>query len=166
MRAQSQAKDGRRVALFKAARWLVVLVAMQACIIFVGPSDNDDELRDLVRARALWNVNGVTDYDVVARALCFCGYGGVEVRVVVRNGTVMSATVMETGEVLGPGAGINYRTIDALFDIIEDAARMDAHQIDATYHPHYGYPTHFFSDYSVNAADEEFGNDIVQFTPR
>src|SRR5688572_33168446 len=112
MREQSQMKDGPGVAWYKAARWLVVLLAVQACIIFVGPSDNDDELRDLVRARARWNVQGVTDYDVVARALCFCGYGGTEVRVVVRNRQVISATVIATGEVLTGSFATHYRPVE------------------------------------------------------
>jgi hypothetical protein len=166
MREQSQRKDGPGVAWYKAAQWLVVLLAMQACIIFVGPSDNDDELRDLVRARARWNVQGVTDYDVVARALCFCGLGGTDVRVVVRNRQVISATVVATGEVLTGSFATHYRPVEQLFDVIEDAADRDAHRIDATYDQVYGYPTHFFIDYSVNAEDEEFGYEIVHFEVR
>ncbi len=152
--------------LLKPVRWLLALVALQACIIFVGPSDNDDELRDLVRARARWNVNGVTDYDVLARAICFCGHGGTDVRVEVRNGHVVSATVVATGQVLTGAEAGPYRTVEQLFDVIENAVDRDAHRIDATYDAQYGYPVHFFIDYSRNAADEEFGYEIVQFTPR
>lgn len=166
MRVRSQAKDGRRVALFKAYRWIALAVVLQACLVFIGPNDNDDELRDLVRARARWNVNGVTDYDVVARTLCFCGYGGEDVRVVIRDGQVISATVVATGEVLGAGITAIYRPVEQLFDVIEDAGRNDAHRIDATYDAHYGYPTHFFIDYRENTADEEFGYEIRQFTVR
>lgn len=151
---------------FKAACSLVAVVALQACIIFVGPSDNDDELRDLVRARARWNVNGVTDYDVIARAHCFCAFGGDDVRVIVRDGGVVSATILATGRMLGGAEAVQYRSVEDLFDVIEHAARHDADRIDVTYDAHYGYPAHFFIDYSRSAADEEFGYEILEFTPR
>ena len=152
--------------LLKPARWLLALVALQSCIIFVGPTDHDDELRDLVRARARWNVNGVTDYDVIARALCFCAFGGTDVRVIIRNGGVVSATILATGQMMGGAEAVQYRSVEQLFDVIENAIDRDAYRIDATYDLHYGYPSHFFIDYSRNAADEEFGYEIVQFTPR
>ena len=151
---------------FKAACSLVAVVALQACIIFVGPSDHDDELRDLARARARWNVNGVTDYDVIARAHCFCAFGGTDVRVIVRDGGVVSATILATGRMLGGTEAVQYRSVEDLFEVIEDAARRDADRIDVTYDAQYGYPANFFIDYSRNAADEEFGYEIVQFTPR
>jgi hypothetical protein len=143
----------------------VICLALEGCVVFLGPSDKDDIVRDLVRARALWNVNGVSDYEVIARTLCFCGYGGERVRVVVRDGNVTSAVVVSTGRVLTVQEAIQYRPIEQLFDVIEAAERADAHSIEARYDPHYGYPTYFFIDYSINAADEEFGYEIVSFTP-
>ena len=150
----------------KPARPLLALVALQACIIFVGPTDHDDEVRDLARARARWNVNGIPDYDVIARAHCFCAFGGDDVRVIVRSGGVVSATILATGRMLGGAEAVQYRSVEQLFDVIENAIDLDAYRIDATYDAHYGYPTHFFIDYQRSAADEEFGYEIVQFTPR
>jgi len=61
MSAQSRSKDGWRVASFKAARRLGALLALQGCVVFLGPSDKDDIVRDLVRARELSNVTEVSD---------------------------------------------------------------------------------------------------------
>lgn len=163
MNAQSRWKDGWVVASFKAAR-LGALLALQGCIVFLGPSDKDDVVRELVRARALWNVNGASDYEVIARTLCFCAYGGERARVVVRGGQVTSVVILSTGRSLSPQEAIQYRPIEELFDMIEAAERAGAYRIDARYDGHYGYPTSFFIDYSANAADEEFGYEILSFT--
>jgi hypothetical protein len=164
MNALSRSKDGWVGASFKAARSLGVLLALHGCVVFLGPHDRDETRRDLIRARAQWNVNGVSDYEVIARTLCFCGYGGERARVVVRNGQVTSVVLLSTGRVLSPQESVSYRPIDQLFDMIEAADRAGAHRIEARYDAHYGYPTYFFIDYSVNAADEEFGYEILSFT--
>ena len=149
---------------FRATGALFAPLFAAACIIFVGPSDRDDDVRDLVAARARWTANGGGDYDLTARALCFCPYGGQPVRVVVRGGRVVEALVVATGQPVPSSVAPIYRPIDQLFDVIEDAVQRRAHRIEATYDAHYGYPTHFLIDYVENAADEEFGYEIEAFS--
>lgn len=150
----------RRVLQVTRAAGLASLFA--GCIIFVGPGD-DDDVRDLVRARARWNVNGVANYDVTARTLCFCILGGEPVRVSVRNGQVTSAIIIRTQQPVPDQMLSVYRPVERLFDLLEDAMDKDAHQLDVTYDDFYGYPKHFFIDYSENVADEEFGYEITDF---
>jgi hypothetical protein len=151
----------------RVVRTLVTPFLFGACIVFVGPLDRDDgDLRDLVAARARWNANGVTSYVVEARALCFCIQGGERIAVTVKNGVVTSATVIRTGQPVAPNLMSHYRTIEQLFDTIENAIQGDAYRIDATYHPHYGYPSHFFIDYDDATADEEFGYELASFNPQ
>ena len=164
MSAQSRWKDGWVVASFKAARSYAAIVALQGCVVFLGPHDTDDVRRDLIRARAQWNVNGVRDYEVIARTLCFCGYGGERARVVVRNGQVTSVVILSTGRLLTATESVQYRPVEDLFDMIEAAERAGAHRIEARYDGHYGYPTVFFIDYNENTADEEFGYEILSFS--
>ncbi|MGQ0645925.1 MAG: DUF6174 domain-containing protein [Gemmatimonadaceae bacterium] len=154
-----------RSRLFSLTRAVVTMVLCGACMVFVGPADRDDDFRELVAARARWNTNGVTDYEVSARALCFCALGGQTVRVTVRGGRVTSAIVVNTGEPVSANLVSVYRSVEQLFDVIEDAVRNRAHRIDATYDAQYGFPTHFVIDYVENAVDEEFGYEIVVFNP-
>jgi hypothetical protein len=153
-----------RRTLHRLAPALLTTLALSACIIFVGPSDRDDEVRSLVAARARWNTNGVADYDLTARALCFCFLGGQSVRVSVRGGRVVEALVVSTGEPVPSHSASTYGTVEHLFDVIEDAVQRKAHSIDATYDAQYGYPKRFVIDYVENAADEEFGYEIDSFT--
>lgn len=138
------------------------LLTATGCIVFVGPRDADGELRDLVAAKARWNTSGVSDYDMVVRALCFCVYGGQEVRVTVRAGRVTTATLVQGGQSLPTE---NYYSVEGLFDLIENAVERNAKEIDATYDSARGYPRLFQIDYSEMIADEEYGHEIVSFQP-
>ena len=50
-----------------------------------------------------------------------------------------------------------YVTVEALFDLLEDAESEEAYSVDVEYDPLLGYPTDLFIDYSENTADEELG---------
>ena len=133
-------------------------------MLFVGPADREVELRDLVAARARWNANGVSDYDVTAQPQCFCRFTG-PARIVVRGGVVVRGTLIATGQPLDSVSLSGYRSVERLFDVLEDAVRTHAHRIDASYNSQYGFPQHFFIDYSQMTADEEYGYQLDDFTP-
>lgn len=138
---------------------------LAGCIVFVGPGDERENMRDLVAARARWNANGSTDYDMVSRALCFCILGGQEVRVTVRGGRVTSLVVVSSGQVIDPAQYSQYATVERLFDVIEDAIDREAVRLEVTYDNRFGYPVRFQIDYSEMIADEEYGHQVVSFTP-
>lgn len=154
-----------RPTLWPLTRLTFTPLLLSACIVFSGPGDQDQDVRDLVAARARWNSNGVSNYVVTARTLCFCVLGGQPVRVSVRNGAVTSVVVIATGQPVDAALTSVYRPIESLFDVLEDAVQRRAHRIEVTYDKQYGYPTRFFIDYLENAADEEFGYEIDTFTP-
>jgi Family of unknown function (DUF6174) len=160
----SSASFGHTMRLSHLLRGIALALPLSACIVFVGP-DDPAPVRDLVAARARWNVNGPASYAVVARANCFCILGGQDVRVVVQRGTIVSATVLSTGAAVPSHSIANYRTVEQLFDLIDDAARKKAYLIEASYDARFGHPTRFWIDYSPQMADEEFGYEIVSLTP-
>lgn len=144
---------------------LAALLALSGCIVFVGPGDERENMRDLVAARARWNANGSSDYDMVARALCFCILGGQEVRVAVRGGRVASLVVVSSGQMIDPAQYLQFAPVERLFDVLEEAIEGDAAKLDVTYDSRYGYPVRFQIDYSERIADEEYGHEVVSFTP-
>jgi hypothetical protein len=142
-----------------------LLFAMTACVLFVGPGDRDDKLRELVSARARWNANGMRDYEYVLQQKCFCVLGGVAVRVMVRGGSVVAAVQESTGEPVPANLASGYVAVEKLFDLLVDAIDRDAYRIHATYDPQFGFPSDFFIDFNQNVADEEMGYTATGFRP-
>jgi hypothetical protein len=138
----------------------ILILAAAGCIASLGPRDADDDMRDLVEARARWNTLGVTDYDMAVRVLCFCVHGGQQVRISVRSGSITGATHIETGRSVDTAG---FRTVEGLFDTIEDALRRKAVKLEVTYDAQRGYPQLFNIDYSEMIADEEYGHEVVSF---
>jgi uncharacterized protein DUF6174 len=143
---------------------LALTTEASSCRLLIGPDAGDT--RDLRQARERWASRGLSSYEYVVRNQCFCGYGGVAVRVVVSQGSVQSVTVVATGEPVDPTSRAAYRDVEGLFGVIDDAIDQDAARLDVDYDDLYGFPVRVFIDYRRNAADEEFGWTIDTFQPR
>ena len=141
---------------------LSLVIGFSSC----DASGPEGPVLELARARTIWNGSSIASYEYVVANSCFCGMGGVPVRIVVQNSVIQSMTIVSTGQPVPPTMAASYRTIDGLFGVIDDAIRRDAAQITATYSPTYGFPNEVFIDYSKNTADEEFGFAISGFTRR
>lgn len=138
-------------------------LTLGGCVASLAPRDADDRVRDLVAARARWNQHGLSSYVMDVQLLCFCPVEGVAT-VTVTAGRVTSAVVKASGRPVSPQMLSAYRSVEGLFDQLEDAIGRNAHRIDAEYDSALGYPRQFFIDYSVNVADEESGIQVHAFT--
>jgi uncharacterized protein DUF6174 len=141
---------------FQRATLLVLVLAGSACSgnAIMGPLED---------ARALWASEGGSTYSFELRPLCFCGFTG-NARVTVENGVVTSVFDLEEERFLEGQQAQLYVTVEALFDILEDAESRDAFSIEVQYDPAMGFPTDFFIDYSQNTADEELGYQASNLT--
>jgi len=57
-----------------------------------------------------------------------------------------------------------FYTIEGLFELIAEAARMQPARLDVTYHATEHYPTSISIDYMANAADDEVTIKVVALT--
>ncbi|NUQ13062.1 MAG: hypothetical protein HUU26_12180 [Gemmatimonadaceae bacterium] len=130
----------------------------------LGPSD-DPGRRQLADQRQQWATAGIATYEYVVRNTCFCTLSGQDVRVTVVSGVVTARTVVETGEPVPAASTSSYRTIPALFDVIQDAFDRDAADVQVQYDFDYGFPAFVYIDYDPGKADEHFGWTVVSFTP-
>lgn len=139
---------------------LILTVSTVGALTGCGIVDSEGEhwRSDYEAARARWERDGFTDYHYVVRQLCFCGYGGQEIAVEVRDGEVVSGTVVATGQALDPSL-LEYTapSVDGLFDRILQILDNDPHEFRASYDPELGYPVSVASDPIENAVDEEWG---------
>jgi Family of unknown function (DUF6174) len=93
-------------------------VALAACSDATGPRPED-----VLAHRANWLAHHLTEYTYIYEARGFLiSWEGQPIRIAVRNGVVVSATVAATGEPASPSP-TDFPTIDKLFDEAADAAR-------------------------------------------
>ena len=125
------------------------LVLLAGCALF---GEDDDDLSEVEQNRRQWERLGIDAYAYDLTIVCFCAHVA-PVRVQVRADTVFSATNPETGETVEEP--YRTRTIDELFDVVEDAVAQQADRLEVEYDEAFGYPARIYVDYRFNLADEE-----------
>jgi hypothetical protein len=103
--------------------------------------------------RALWASQGLADYTFDVKKVCECLFVG-DVRVTVKDGVITGVTELASEVARDPET---FRTIDGLFDLVQDAYDRDAHEVQVEFDPGRGYPTRIWIDYVLMIADEEIG---------
>lgn len=140
-------------------------LALAGCLAFVAP-DDPGSTRDLVAARARWNLHGASAYTMRGSAQCFCILGGREVEIDVAGGRVTRVRLAETGAEVPSELRASYRSVEELFDLVDEAIRNDAHRLEVTYDAQRGFPTQLWIDWSDRIADEEYGFRTSTLTTR
>lgn len=138
-----------------------VLLVLAAC--GDGSPVGTQLLLSLRAAHARWESYRIDSYEVTVRRLCFCGFvDPVRVRVV--EGTIVSWTVVPTGEPVPASYAEHIPDVAGLFAIVEDAA-YGADDLDTRFDPVYGFPTEISIDWDEGAVDDEVVYLAEAFTP-
>ena len=103
--------------------------------------------------RALWASQVLTDYTFDVTKVCYWLCMG-DVRVTVKDGVITGVTELASEVARDPET---FRTIDGLFDLVQDAYDRDAHEVQVEFDLGRGYPTRIWIDYVLMIADEEIG---------
>lgn len=136
-----------------------------ALLIVVDPYPAEAQ-QALDQARAAWATAGSDNYDMQMSVSCFClispdVVGLPAVNLQVRDGVITSAVTVD-GTPIDPATSL-FKTVDAIFDEVQDAIDARAARIDATYHAD-GYPLSVSIDRSFLIADEEIGYTIHELS--
>ena len=126
---------------------LTTLLLLGAC---ASPTTPENDLADY---RTLWETQRLTDYTFDVSRVCYCQFMG-DVRVTVQGGVITGVTELASEVARDPET---FRTIDGLFDLVQDAYDRDAHEVQVEFDPGRGYPTRIWIDYVQMMADEEVG---------
>lgn len=130
---------------------VAALASMGAGCGILGPGGSAGELRD---RRAAWEALGIHDYSITMQPSCYCLPEWIRTAVVVvRTDTILDVRDAATGEPLEHR--YHYRTVDGLFDLIQDALDRQAASVEVTYDATYHFPATIAIDYEINTADEE-----------
>lgn len=142
----------------------VLALGVAGCDDITGPGGRlYNEQRDLTWARRTWTAQYITDYEYVVRRNCYCGMGGVAVRVTVQGDRVVAREIDGTSTPIPSSMNYLYPTIGGLFSVVQDAIDSRAYEVDSSYDPRYGFPTDIWIDYDRHAADDEEGYVLLRF---
>ena len=126
---------------------LTTLLLLGAC---ASPTTPENDLADY---RTLWEAQRLTDYTFDVVRNCFC-LARADVRVTVKGGVITGVTELASEIARDPET---FRTINSLFDLVQDAYNRNAHEVQVEFDPSRGYPTRIWIDYVRMIADEEMG---------
>ena len=136
---------------------LTTLLLLGACASPTTPEMDqaaiEANLAALADYRTLWETQRLTDYTFDVSRVCYCQFRG-DVRVTVKDGVITGVTELASEVARDPET---FRTIDGLFDLVQDAYDRDAHEVQVEFDPSRGYPTRIWIDYVRMIADEEMG---------
>lgn len=148
---------------------IVFILLISNKIVSKNLPSNNKIISQLQTHRQLWHSQKIANYQYSYKQVCFCPLpSNIPVRVLVKNNKVIGVTPLETGQTLEEVNLDSYKTINQLFEIIENAVTKNADKITVTYNSKLGYPTEIFIDYIVLAADDEItysATDLIKFDP-
>ena len=140
--------------------FLLLTLALSACSSLLG----NDALDDLKDRQQKWTSLGITSYTFDYARSCFCGGPFGPVRIVVRNGQIVSATELQPTQPAQPLPPNWAKTIDQLFaELIRTAE--DAHELRLTFDTQFHFPAEVSADPIKNAIDDEFSLRLTNFQP-
>ncbi len=141
-----------------------VLIFLTGCTL---TADDPGPSHDLSEAKARWKAARIDSYEIVFRWSCYCIDEYVApVRLLIIGDELVGGRYVEDDIQLATEDLDRYRTIDGLFDFIDDAISRDAHEVRTAFDSVYGFPSNVWVDYNERTADEEKGFFISSFAIR
>lgn len=146
---------------FDEADWVVPITETTQRFYRLALVDRDWEKLEFDRNRQLWSKQSLGSYQYVFNWNCFClPEYTAPVLIRVESGEWSEISLVRDGTPVNRDDWKRYKTIEELFDIIDQAFLQDAKEIRAEYDPDFGYPTSVFIDYDEMIADEERGFNV------
>jgi hypothetical protein len=113
------------------------------------------------RNRQLWREQSLGSYQYFFNWSCFClPEYTAPVVINVERGEWSEISLVRDGKPVKEDDWKRYKTIEELFNIIDQALLQDAKEIRVEYDSDFGYPTSAFIDYDEMIADEERGFNV------
>ena len=112
-------------------------------------------ITDLAQARSRWKESGLSSYKFTRQRHCFCRREYTRpLAVVVKDGSIISATYEDSGLPVSKGVRKTVRTIGGWLDYIATRKLNNPYEFEATFDPQHGYPIRYSVDQREGVADD------------
>ena len=119
-------------------------------------SESAQTQQQLNESHKKWVSKNIKDYQYTFSWSCFCPpEHNKPVIISVRNGVLASIKYADGSGEVDKSKYTNYRTIEGLFEFIQDAINRKAYRITVSYDANLAYPATASIDYDQRIADEE-----------
>lgn len=138
--------------------WLTVLLLAGSLVSCGGEptGESRNRLQDsLVAERRRWREQNVKTYTYQLQVHCMCATPGDPVVVEVNDGNVTSITRVSDGLRLSTAQYPMIRSVEGLFDLIQQAIDDQADTIFARFESSMHYPTEIQIDWKTSASDDD-----------
>jgi hypothetical protein len=135
---------------------LIVIAFLTSIVMACGESSQiQKQLDDNSRK---WSSKGIKNYQYTFNWSCYCTPDYTKpVIISVREGAIDNVKYADSSVAIDQSNYERYKTVEGLFEMIQNAIKQKAYKIEVTYDPESGYPSSAFIDYSAGIADEEKG---------
>lgn len=133
---------------------LAVIVSLFGCVNPVPPQIDNPDQAALDKNIALWKSTHLSNYTYTYKRVCFCP-PEEDIIVVVQYGEVALASYYPSNTPVTPERLDDIKTVEELFQVIQNAITDKVAQLDVVYNSKLGYPERFFIDVDERMADEE-----------
>lgn len=141
---------------------LTLFLTLLSCSSSVEPVGSST-----LEPRSLWLKHATQTYVIEQMRACFCpGPHGFVWLTVVDNQIVEGVTA-DSGDSLTIEELKRYKTVDGLFEFIDELEGRKPAVLEVEYDPDFGYPKNVYVDLHLEMADEEIGFNtrLVQLFP-
>ncbi len=138
---------------------MLYIVALFISGLFAGCVDEaaNIEKSPLESNYEKWKSLEINDYSITQQHTCFCIHGGIKAIVIVRGNKIVNIQNSEGGVEIRQELWQYYKTVDQLFETLNNAVLNKPHSLKVEYDSVFGFPNKFFVDPNQQMADEEYG---------
>jgi hypothetical protein len=144
----------------------ILLAVLLLCVV-TSPgckkNESSPETKSLSDAKALWETSNISNYSFKSKMNCFC----VDVskyEITVTN-KIITSVKNEQGQNI-QFANKNLKTIDELFEYLQNSLEKNPYKATIIYDQTLGFPTSIYIDFDQQMIDEEIGYTISDFVKK
>ncbi len=105
--------------------------------------------------RDLWEKASTSQYILEQTLHCFCPNSGRPAKLIIYGDQIGYAMFTDTNEEIPEDQFSRYKSVDDLFDFIDELRKQDPYKLEIEYDPDYGYPTRIYVDRNEQIIGEE-----------
>lgn len=141
------------------------LIALLVILLFSGCNGSNDESAleaEFNAAKAKWDQQNVSNYQITTQRSCFCIPRDEVVNIVEQN-QLRNAFYVGSGQNLTSEELVNQKTIDEYFELIKQAINDRVFSLFVSYDATLGYPIQISIDFNQALADDEISYQLTDF---